>query len=161
MVNAFEVPLSSYPKQCLSYNLLFITCIGWCFPNHGVIKFNCDAAVGGSFSCIAVVARNWREEVVLALSRRVNTTIPLQAEAKALLWATHLAAELCLDLVIFENDSKSCIVALSHRLAEVSWRIRLCLSDIFLYLDDHSSWSFKWIRRGANGASHTLARWSL
>uniref|UniRef100_A0A2N9GPX3 Reverse transcriptase zinc-binding domain-containing protein n=1 Tax=Fagus sylvatica TaxID=28930 RepID=A0A2N9GPX3_FAGSY len=67
---------------------------GWCFPNHGVIKFNCNAAVGGSFSCIAVVARNWRGEVVLALSRRVNTTIPLQAEAEALLWATHLAAEL-------------------------------------------------------------------
>ena len=75
--------------------------IGWCFPNHGVIKFNCDAAVGGSFSCIAVVARNWRGEVVLALSRRVNTTIPLQAEAEALLWATHLAVELFMDLVIF------------------------------------------------------------
>ena len=134
---------------------------GWCFPNHGVIKFNCDAAVGGSFSCIVVVARNWRGEVVLALSRRVNTTIPLQAEAEALLWATHLAAELFMDLVIFESDSKSCIVALSNRLAGVSWRIRSCLSDIFLYLADHPSWSFKWIRREANGASHALARWSL
>uniref|UniRef100_A0A2N9H3R0 Uncharacterized protein n=1 Tax=Fagus sylvatica TaxID=28930 RepID=A0A2N9H3R0_FAGSY len=45
---------------------------GWCFPNHGVIKFNCNAAVGGGFSCIAMVARNWRGEVVLALSRRVQ-----------------------------------------------------------------------------------------
>ena len=43
----------------------------------------------------------------------------------------------------------------------VSWRIRSYLFDIFLYLDDHPSWSFKWIGRGVNGASHALAKWSL
>ena len=57
----------------------------WIHPIPEYIKFNTDAAVGLSSSSIAVVARNWRGEVVLALSKRVNTTIPLQAEAEALL----------------------------------------------------------------------------
>uniref|UniRef100_A0A2N9HSP4 RNase H type-1 domain-containing protein n=1 Tax=Fagus sylvatica TaxID=28930 RepID=A0A2N9HSP4_FAGSY len=59
-----------------------------------------DAAVGLSSSSIAVVARNWRGEVVLARSKRVNTKIPLQAEAKALLWAGHTAVELGAEKVI-------------------------------------------------------------
>jgi hypothetical protein len=37
---------------------------------------------------------------VLARSKRVNTKIPLQAEAKALLWAGHTAVELGAEKVI-------------------------------------------------------------
>ena len=57
--------------------------------------------MGLSSSSIAVVAKNWKREVVLARSKRVNTTIPLQAEAEALLWAGPIAAELGVEKVIF------------------------------------------------------------
>uniref|UniRef100_A0A2N9IIA7 Reverse transcriptase zinc-binding domain-containing protein n=1 Tax=Fagus sylvatica TaxID=28930 RepID=A0A2N9IIA7_FAGSY len=57
----------------------------WNRPRQGCIKFNWDAAIGKTCSCIAVVARDWRGEVVLAISKKTNTTIPLQAEAEALL----------------------------------------------------------------------------
>ena len=33
----------------------------WCCPSQGMLKLNCDAAVGDLSSCIAVVARDWRE----------------------------------------------------------------------------------------------------
>jgi hypothetical protein len=46
------------------FPFLILLQVNWCYPNHDVIKFNCDAAVGGSFSCITVVAKNWRGEVV-------------------------------------------------------------------------------------------------
>ncbi len=65
----------------------------WLVPLPRTLKFNCDAAVGLSYSSIAVVARDWRGKVVLALSKKVNTTIPLQVEAEAILWATSIAAE--------------------------------------------------------------------
>lgn len=44
----------------------------------------CDAAVGVSTASIAIVARDWRGIVVLALSKKVNTTIPLQAKVAAI-----------------------------------------------------------------------------
>ena len=38
----------------------------WTSPNHGVIKINCDAALGSDKSFIAIVARDWRGELVFA-----------------------------------------------------------------------------------------------
>ena len=65
----------------------------WLVPLPGTLKFNCDAVVGLSFSSITVVARDWRGKVVLALSKKVNTTIPLKAEAEAIFWATSIVAD--------------------------------------------------------------------
>ncbi len=73
----------------------------WSLPTFGYIKFNIDAAVGLTSSSIEVVARNWRWTMVLPRSKKVNTTIPLQAEAEALVWASHLAIELGVDKVVF------------------------------------------------------------
>jgi hypothetical protein len=73
----------------------------WIYPIPDYIKFNTNAAVELSSSSITVVAKNWRGEVVLARSKRVNTTIPLQAEAEAFLWAGHIAAELGAKKFIF------------------------------------------------------------
>jgi hypothetical protein len=49
----------------------------WEKPSRGVIKLNCDAAVGMDFSCVVVVARDWRGELVFALSKKAKTIIPL------------------------------------------------------------------------------------
>ena len=55
----------------------------WCCPSQGMLKLNCDAAVGDLSSCIAIVARDWRGKLVFTISKKVNTNIPVQAEANA------------------------------------------------------------------------------
>ena len=53
-------------------------------PDRLALKINVDGVVGPRFSLIAVMARNWRGELVFACSHRVNTTFPLQVEANAI-----------------------------------------------------------------------------
>ncbi len=96
----------------------------WTNPPKGYIKINTNATVGKSVSCVAVVVKNWRGTVVLALSKKVNTTIPLQPEAEALFWASQLAVELGVDDVIFESESKECIHSLNNPHVLAPWRIR-------------------------------------
>ena len=45
---------------------------------------NCDAAVGKFDLAIAMIARDWRGNLVFAYSIKVNTNIPVQVEAKTL-----------------------------------------------------------------------------
>ena len=53
--------------------------------------------MGLHFFRIALVVRDWKGSVVLAMSKKAYTTSPLQAEAKALLWASQVASNLDLD----------------------------------------------------------------
>ena len=55
----------------------------------------------------------WRGELVFACSKRVNTILPLQAEAKAIKWALTLAANLEFEAIIIELDSQVCSNLLS------------------------------------------------
>ena len=57
----------------------------WSKPDRDTIKINVDAACNIESSSIAAIARDWRGEVVFACSKRVNTTLPLQAEAEAII----------------------------------------------------------------------------
>ena len=45
--------------------------VNWVRPKQGSIKINCDAAEGSNHSFIALVSRNWRGDLVFALSKRV------------------------------------------------------------------------------------------
>ena len=49
----------------------------WSLPTSGYIKFNTNATMGLTSSSIVVLARNWRGTVLLARSKKMNTTIPL------------------------------------------------------------------------------------
>jgi hypothetical protein len=80
--------------------------VSWSLPEQEFIKINCDAAVGSRFSSIAVVARDWQGNLVFAFSKKVNTIIPLQVEAKALFWAGQLASSHELGKVILKSDCK-------------------------------------------------------
>jgi hypothetical protein len=51
--------------------------VSWRLPEQEFIKINCDVAVRSRFSSIVVVARDWRENLVFAFSKKVNTIIPL------------------------------------------------------------------------------------
>ena len=89
------------------------------------------------------------------------TTIPLQAEAKAILWAIQLAGDNCWPSLIFESDYLICIVALHGKSLNYSWRISGCISRILLYSENNPGWSFSWTKREANVAPHMLDRWSI
>ena len=115
--------------------------------------------IGSNFSSIAVVARDRRGNLVLALSKKAKTTIPLQAEA--ILWAIQLAGDSFWPLVILESDSLICIDALRGKSLNYFWRISGCISHVLLYSETNLGWSFSWTKRESNVAPHMLARWSL
>jgi len=77
----------------------------WQPPPIDCVKFNCDAAIGVLCSSITVMAIDWRGTVVLALSKKVDTTIFLQAETIAIGCATSIASFMGLEKTIFESDS--------------------------------------------------------
>jgi ribonuclease HI len=133
----------------------------WQRPPEFAVKLNCDAAVGSDFSSIVVVARNWRGTVVLAISKKFNTTIPLQAEAEALYWAANIAVELGVVRVFIESDSKSCVDCVNGSDIGCLWRIHTTISQITSFLSSHPAWSIGWVRREANQAAHFLAGWAL
>jgi len=62
----------------------------WTKPARGTIKINVDAAVGQSYSVLAVVAKDWRGDLLFACSNKANTNSPLQAEVEALRWTVSL-----------------------------------------------------------------------
>ena len=102
----------------------------WYKLDRDTIKINVDAACNLESSSITTVARDWRGEVVFACSKRVNTTFPLQAEAKAINWALNLATNLDVDSIFIKSDSKSYIDALRFPNRDVPWRIRTICSDV-------------------------------
>ena len=130
----------------------------WSKPDRGTIKINVDAACNSESSSIAAVARNWRGEVVFACSKRVNTTLPLQAEAEAIIWALSLAANLEVVSISIKSDSKSCIDALRCPNRDVPWRINTISSDVLALKMNLSNCSFSWVARDANVAAHVLAK---
>ena len=88
--------------------------LGWSSPPRHGLKINLDAMVGPRFSIIVVVTRVWRGKVVFAGSRKVNTTIPLQAEAEAVRWALSLVSDLRCDSIYVEMDSQVVAKLLSN-----------------------------------------------
>jgi ribonuclease HI len=117
--------------------------------------------MGLKLSSLAVVARDWRGMGVLAISRKANTSNPLQAEAKTILWAAQLASDQGWDRVCIESDSKICIDALQGHISYSSWWIQSCVSNLHSIFSSHPFWSFSWVKREANSASHHLVGWSL
>ena len=120
-----------------------ISC-SWNPPDVGQVKLNCDAAVGSIHSVIAVVARNWRGNLVFALSKKVNTNVPVQAEAEVLRWAVNLALDCCFSQVIFESDSQTCINAISGDVYKALWIIHGLVLDIKDAASSFSSCVFQW-----------------
>ena len=94
------------------------------------IKINIDATVGPHYSTIATVVRDWRGELVFAGSMKVNTTLPLQAEAEAIRWAISLVPALVGESIIVESDSQSVVQLLSNLAMPPPWRIKSLCSDL-------------------------------
>jgi ribonuclease HI len=132
----------------------------WSRPPTGIIKINVDAAIHSSFFVIAAVARDWRGEVVFAISKKANTTVPVQAEAEAFLWALQLAMDHQYGEVIIEGDSKCCVDAFSNKNDNVSWRILNVAHKVWQLSESIHRGVFNWVSREANSGPHELANWA-
>ena len=77
----------------------------WAPPRRLSVKINVDAAIGPFHSSLALVAIDWRGDLVFACSKKAKTTSPLQAKVEAARWAISLATRLEADNVIIETDS--------------------------------------------------------
>ena len=72
-----------------------------------------------------------------------------------------MAANLDVDSISIESDSKTCIDALRCPNQEAPWRIKTICSDVLALNLNFSNCSFSWVAREANVAAHVLAKWSL
>ena len=82
-----------------------------------------------SFSVIVV--RDKRGDLVFSLSKRVETNLPLQVEAKAINWAASLAVERGSKNLVVKNDTKACIEALKLLLIQVLGESQSHLPTLF------------------------------
>jgi hypothetical protein len=135
--------------------------IHWMRPVRNGIKLNCDAAVGVNGSVVAGIARDWRGSLVFAFVFKVNTNLPIQAEAEALRMAASIVIEHNLHSVCLESDCKSCIDGLLDSNIAVPWQIVNLVKEIRALVQCIFVASVNWAPRKANMVTHTLARWSL
>ena len=82
-----------------------------------------------SFSVIVV--RDKRGDLVFFLSKRVETNLPLQVEAKAINWVASLAIEHGSKNLVVKSDTKACIEALKLSTDTGPWRISITFANTF------------------------------
>ncbi|KAF3967256.1 hypothetical protein CMV_008722 [Castanea mollissima] len=99
--------------------------------------------------------------MILSLSKRVETNLPIQAEAEAINLATRVAVNRGFANVVVESDVKSCIEALNAPTDAVPWRISSISADTLSWACRGQQFVFKWSPRDANKAAHVLASWCL
>ena len=131
----------------------------WNKPEQGAVKINCDAAVGLDHSFIATMARDWRGDLIFSLSKRVETNLPLQAEAEAIILATCVVVNRGFENVVVESDAKACIEALKAPSDAVPWRISTIIADTLSWAYHGQQFVFRWSPSESNKAAHVLASW--
>ena len=99
--------------------------------------------------------------MVFAGSRKVNTTIPPQAEVEAMRWALSLVPDLRWDSISVETDSQVVVNLSSNSVAPSPWRIKFLCSNLRSFLSSYSNVAVRWVPRICNEAAHMFAKWSL
>ena len=132
----------------------------WSLPRRLSIKINVDATIGPNYSSLALVARDWRGDLVFACSQQAKTTFPFQTEVGAVRWALSMATKLEAENVI-EIDSKIFHDTIHELILPPPWRIASILADMQSLLVTYSNVSILWIPRLVNMAAHSLAKCSL
>ena len=88
----------------------------------------------------------------IGLTKKVDTTIPLQVEASSIGWVASLASALGVEKVVFESDSQLCNDCFTDRQVSGSWRIVGLVNEFSSSYDANPFWSFSQVCRGANSA---------
>ena len=94
---------------------------------------------------------------MFAISKKVYTNIPVQAEAYAILLAVHIAINFSFCSCVIESDCKVCIDAIKFGGNLIPWRLLNFVESIKNVISDYSHVSFNWVHREANQAAHVLA----
>ncbi|XP_065626172.1 uncharacterized protein LOC136066187 [Quercus suber] len=132
----------------------------WSPPPEGIIKLNVDAAVGPTFTALAVIARDHTGVPIKLWAKKYISCLPIQAEAASVLWAINLATAEGWMKIIIEGDSKICLDALSAKDSLPPWNISNIVSDVFSICKSFISVSFAWVRRDCNMAAHETAKFA-
>ena len=132
----------------------------WRPPEHGCCKVNFNAAVFKPLNSagIGVVIRNWRGEVMAALSMLIALALTVaDLEALACRHAVMFAAEKDLQNVIFEGDLASVINAISQE-SPVLKSYGDIVDDIHSLVSDFQSFKFVFAHRSCNVVADALAK---
>ncbi|KAH7842585.1 hypothetical protein Vadar_007008 [Vaccinium darrowii] len=120
-------------------------------------KVNCDAASSkdGGDGSITVVMRNWDGNPVDGLAKSVKISSPLQGELLAIREACLMISALGMKGVSVESDNKQAILLSASELVP-PWEVIAMVLDIW-ELACMRGILFKWVRREANKAAHSIA----
>lgn len=131
----------------------------WNPPDAGVVKVNCDVAVRGNSSYLAVVARDHEGTILLGRSDFVCSNNPLLAELRAILLASQTAEFYQAPQVIIESDSLSSCRIVNDPTFISEGPLVAYANLIREILGRHQSWRLKWIPRRQNQVAHQMAAW--
>ena len=134
----------------------------WAKPQLHQVKVNCDASwikesgkVGLGF-----VARNYNGEVLLSGARgECFASSPLEAEAKAIMWAMSHARSRSYPNVVFESDSQFLVNAL--RSGSTPLQIANMFSQILSFSLAFGTCQWSFVKREGNEVAHSIATWAL
>nr|GEV42066.1 reverse transcriptase [Tanacetum cinerariifolium]GEW03615.1 reverse transcriptase [Tanacetum cinerariifolium]GEW03640.1 reverse transcriptase [Tanacetum cinerariifolium] len=125
-------------------------------------KFNCDPAWQKESGKVGLgfVAPNCNGEVLISGAKsECYANSPLEAEAKAIWWATIHARSRGYSNVVFESDSLSLVTALRNQ--SIPLQIATLFSDILSNSRSFNICKWSFTRRGVNKVAHSIASWAL
>lgn len=109
---------------------------------------------------LGFVARNHNGEVLLSGARvECYAASPLEAEAKAIVWAMTHALSKNFQNVVFESDSLCLVNALRDR--SVLRQIACLFSQILASSQAFSTCNWSFVKREGNMVAHSIASWGL
>jgi hypothetical protein len=135
----------------------------WTKPAHGVIKLNWDAAINEEKQMmgLGIVGRDHNGQICLAVADcRRFLTDPTSAEALAAWKSATLCVRLGFPDVLLEGDSLEVVQALNRE--ESTWgRYGALINDTKHQLQQLNSWRVCHVKRQANEAAHSLAKFAI
>lgn len=137
-------------------------CLGWQPPDSSTYKLNFDAAVfsNASASGVGVLIRNAGGQVMAALSSRGLAVLDSdEAEVLACRRALEFAAEAGFSDLIVGGDNANVMRSIVSTQADWS-RLGTIFDDVRCLAGRLRQVEFRTIRRTANGAAHSLARFA-
>ncbi|KAL3652944.1 hypothetical protein CASFOL_002625 [Castilleja foliolosa] len=131
----------------------------WKAPPVFFFKCNVDAVFKDGIATSGIVIKNHNGSIMLAASSQHSCLDAISAESLAILEACKVLKAHNLDKVIIESDSLNVISSIIGLDLECNWSARPVLDQIKKVWTGWPHWSFVFVHRSANGASHTLANW--
>jgi ribonuclease HI len=136
--------------------------IRWEAPPPELFKVNWDVAFsqGDKQMGVGVIIRDWKGEVIAALSQPVMATYdPVSAESMAALRAVEFCSEVGINDFILEGDSLLVVKAVNE--SNLGWLpYGQIIEDIHCVLGTRRQWHIRHVKREANSAAHGLAKFA-